>query len=378
MNDAFVARASEAIDSMDIGHFSTHGLGEMLAEMGEAHDLATVRALIERLIEDEAYGQVDAIAAGLREMASDDDGLAQIVDVVAKMARCGMAEGPVSDALVYAGRTNPSTAALAAERLAGIGDAGYAAFLVGGAYAGATARCEGLIGSLASSGNAASVAAALASVRFAYTEHGAPDAGRIADMVSDALRIDDDGVRCEAMEALLDIHDADKERTGPMIRDLAARCRACRPILATCISLDFPFSDDECLDYLDMCIEDVSISDRGVVHGAYRALRRLATSRPDRATRMLVRLAERGAHIGTHAGPVIAELGRKSPEAAAAAILSLLRRAPKGDMVESLPLMVRQAAKFSDPATTSEAVAAALRSDPEVSRHYLPLLAAHQ
>ena len=93
---------------------------------------------------------------------------------------------------------------------------------------------------------------------------------------------------------------------------------------------------------------------------------------------MLVRLAERGAHIGTHAGPVIAELGRKSPEAAAAAILSLLRRAPKGDMVESLPLMVRQAAKFSDPAATSEAVAAALRSDPEVSRHYLPLLAAHQ
>lgn len=94
MNDAFVARASDMIDSKDIGHFSTHGLGEMLAEMGEAHDMVTVRALTERLIEDEAYGQVDAIAAGLRDMASHSGGPAQVVDVAAKMARCGMSEGP--------------------------------------------------------------------------------------------------------------------------------------------------------------------------------------------------------------------------------------------------------------------------------------------
>ena len=379
LSDAFVARASAMIDSKDIGHFSTHGLGEMLAEMGEAHDLGTMRALIERLIEDEAYGQISAIAAGLRDMASHDGGHIQMAGIVAKMARCGMAEGPVLDALVYAGRMNPAAAVLAAGRLAEIGDAEHAAFLIGGAYAGATASCEGLIESFASSDRPAGVAAALLSARCAYVEHGAPDAGRIADMVADALRIDDDGVRCEAMYALLDIHGADREKIGPMIRDLAARCRACRQILATSISLDFPFSDDECLDYLDMCIEDASISDRGVVHGAYRALRRrLAESRPDRATQMLVNLAERGAYINSYAGAVIAELGRKSPEAAAAAILSLLRLAPKGDMVASLPSMVQQASKFSDPAAASEAVMAALRSDPDVSRHYLPLLAAHQ
>ena len=378
MNDAFVARASAMIDSKGIGYFSTHGLGEALAEMGEAHDMATVRALTGRLIEDEAYGQAGAIAAGLRETASCDDEFVQMVCAVAKMVRGGMSGGPVINALVSVGGANPDAAVLAAERLAGIGNVEYAAFLIGGAYAGATASCEGLIGSLASSGSPAGVTAALLSARCAYTEHGAPDAGRIADMVADALRIDDDGVRCEAMEALLDIHCADREKTGPMIRDLAARCRACRPILATGISLDFPFSDDECLDYLDVCIEDASISDRGVVHSAYRALRRLAGSRPDRAAQMLVHLAERGAYIDTRAGPVIAELGRKSPEAAAAAILSLLRRAPKGDMVASLPSMVRQAAKFADPAASSEAIMAALRSDPDVSRHYLPLLAAHQ
>lgn len=378
MTDALAARASAMIDSKDIGHFSSHGLGELLAEMGEAHDLAAIRSLIERLIEDEAYGQVDAIAAGLRDMALHDGGLMQIVDIAEKMARCGMGDGPVIDALVYAGKANPDAAVPAAERLAEIGDAEHAAFLIGGAYAGATTGCEGLIGSFASSDNPARVAAALLSLHFAYIEHGAPDAGRIADMVSDALRIDDDDVRCEAMATLLDIYGADKKRIGLMIRDLAVRCRACRPILATCISLDFPFSDEGCFDYLDICIENASISDRGVVHSAYRALWRLAGSLPDRATRMLVYLAERGAYIDTHAGPVIAELGRKNPEAAASAILSLLRRAPKGDMAESLPSMVQQAAKFSDSAAASEAIMAALRSDPEVSRHYLPLLAAHQ
>lgn len=378
MNDAFLARASAMIDSKGIGHFSTHGLGEMLAEMGEAHDLATVRALIERLIEDEAYGQVGAIAAGLRDMASHGEEFVQMVSAVAKMVHGDFAEGPVINALVSVGKTNPHAAVLAAERLAGIGDAEHAAFLIGGAYAGATMKCNNLIESFASSDNHVRIAAALLSVRCAYTEHGVPDASHIADMVADALRIDDDGVRCEAMETLLDIHGTNKARIGPMIRDLAERCRACRPILATAISLDFPFSDDECFDYLDTCIADASISDRGVVHGAYRALRKLAASRPDRAMRMLVYLAERGAHINSHAGPVIAELGRKSPEAAAAAILSLLRRAPKGDMAESLPFMVQQAAKFSDSAAASEAIMAALRSDPEVSRHYLPLLAAHQ
>ena len=70
-------------------------------------------------------------------------------------------------------------------------------------------------------------------------------------------------------------------------------------------------------------------------------------------------------------------MGRKSPEEAAA-ILSLLRRAPKGEMAASLPSMARQAAKFSDPAASSDAIMAALRSDPDVSRHYLPPLAAHR
>ena len=378
MNDALAARALDAIDSREIGHFSTHGPGEMLAEMGEAHDLAAVRALTRRLIEDEAHGRAGAIAAGLRETASCDDEFARTVCAAVARVRRGMPKGPVVNALVSVGNANPAAAVLAAERLVGIGDAWYAAFLIGGAYAGATARCDGLIGSLASSGRPAGVAAALLSARCAHTEHGAPAAGRIADMVSDALRIDDDAVRCEAMEALLDIHGADRERVGPMIRDLAARCRACRPILATGISLDFPFGHDECLDCLDTCIEDASISDRGVVHSAYRALRRLAGHRPDRAAQMLAHLAERGAYIDTHAGPVIAELGRKSPEAAAAAILSLLRRAPKGDMAESLPSMVRQAAKFSDPKAASKAVAAALGSDPDVSRRYLPLLAARR
>ena len=61
-----------------------------------------------------------------------------MVDVAAKMARCGMSEGPAQRALIHAGRANPDEAVLVAERLAGIGDAEHVAFLIGGggAYGG--------------------------------------------------------------------------------------------------------------------------------------------------------------------------------------------------------------------------------------------------
>ena len=363
MSDAFVARASDAIAAKDLGHFSTHGLGEVLAEMGAAHDRAAVRALTRRLVSDEAYGLVEAIAAGLRETAAHDDEFVRMASAAAGMVRHDIAEGPVIDALVDVGRANPDAAVPIAEDLVKTGDADYAAFLIGGAYGGAAARCDGVVESLASSGDPARVAASLRSLRVAHIEYGAPDAGRIADAADIALRVDNDDVHREAMEALLDIHTADKDRTSPMIRELAMRRHVCKPILATCISLDPPFDDDACVEYLDICIEGVSASDRDVVYGAYRALSRLARSRPDKAARLLAKLAERCAYVDIRAEPVVEELGKRGPEAAAGAILSLLKTAPRADAEAHLPSMVECAGKFSDPAAVAEAVLAAARPE---------------
>lgn len=376
MSAAFVARASDAIAAKELGHFSTHGLGEVLAETGAAHDQAAVRALTRRLIDDEAYGLVEAIAAGLRETAAHDDEFVRMASAAAGMVRYDIAEGPVIGALVSVGRANPDAAVSIAEDLVRAGDADYAAFLIGGAYGGAAARCDGVVESLASSGDPARVAASLRSLRVAHIEYGAPGAGRIADAVDTALRVDDDDVHREAMEALLDIYAADRERTGPMIRELAMRRHVCKPILATCVSLDPPFDDDACVEYLDICIEGVSASDRDVVYGAYRALERLAGSRPDRAARLLAKLAERGAYVDSRARPVIEELEKKDSEVAAETIMLLLKRALREDMEGYLPSMVEHASRFSDPAPISEAITAALESEQSAPRRRILEMAA--
>ena len=369
MNDALAARARAAICSKGLDYFDAHGLGDLLAEMGTAHDPAAVRAMTMRLIEDEAHGLVDAIAAGLRETASGDGEFARLVGAAVDMVRHDIAEGPVIGALVSVGRANPDAALAVAEALAGNGEAEYAAFLIGGAYEGAPGRCDGMIESLGSSGSPASVAASLLSLRVAYTEHGAPGAGRIADAVDDALRIDDDDeVHREAMEALLDIHAADRKRTGPMIRELAMRRHVCKSILASYVSFDPPLSDDERIEYMDICIEGASDSDSGVVRSAYRLLKKMAGGHPERVARGIVKLAEMGAYVDSRAGPVIAELGRRHPEVATDAILSVLRLAPKGNIEKHLPSMVQRAAKFSDPASVSGTMLAALESEPEMSR----------
>ena len=375
MNVEFLDLVSDMIVGKDPGHFVTHGLGELLAEMGAAHDSAAIRALTKRLIEDEAYGLVVGIAAGLRETASDGDEFIQMVGAAVDMIRNDIGEGPVINAFISVGKAKPSVACRIAQSLIKRGDSEYAAFLIGGAYASSAQQCDDMIESLASSGRSADIAASLLSMRVAYTEHGTPDAGRITDAIGSALRVDDDGVCREAMEALLDIHGADRERTGPMIRELAGSREVCKPLLATSISRETLFDDDECIDYMDVCVESVSGPGSDVVHSAYLLLKRLAGTRPEMVTRPLVNLAERGAYVDHLAGPVIAELGKTSPEAASGAILSLLKRAPKKDVKTHLSSMVRHAVKFADPASISGPILAALNSEPEMSRYYLLALA---
>lgn len=89
------------------GYFSTHSLSEMLSEAGVASDAQAVRPLTWRLIKDEEHGPVHAIAAGLRESISGGDGFVRTVSAAAGMVRYGLAAGPVVDALVSAGRSDP-------------------------------------------------------------------------------------------------------------------------------------------------------------------------------------------------------------------------------------------------------------------------------
>ena len=374
MNDADKSPAMSAVDKREFGYFLRHSLGGALAEEGIASDMQAVRSLTWRLIKDEEYGRSDAIAAGLRETAAGDDEFVRMLSAAAGMVRYDLAEGPVVTALVDIGKSHPDAAVSVAERLVELGDADYAGYLIGGAYGGAAARCDATIESLASSDDPERVMASLRALRVAHTEHGAPAAGRVADAIDTAVRIDDDEVHCEGMTALLDICGSDRERAVPAIRALAMRRHATRPELTAWISLEPPFDAAECIECLDICTDGVSAADRGVVNCTYRALKKLARDRPDDVARLLARLAGRGAYIDSRAGLVLEELGRHHPRKAAEAILSLLRR-PRGTRLEEhLPSMVEHAAKFSDSEEFAETMLAAPGSEQDVSRRCLEVL----
>ena len=376
MNDDEAALAKSAMDERDVGYFSTHSLRGVLAEAGIASDRAAVRFLTWRLIKDEEFGLVDAIAAGLRETAAGDDEFARMVSAAVGMVRHDLADGPVINALVSTGKSIPDAAIYVAERLVELGDADYAGFLIGGAYGGATARCDAAIESLASSDDPVKVMASLRSLRVAHTEHGSPGAGRVADAVDSAARVDDDEVHREAMTALLDIYAADRDRAGPAIRELAMRRHASRPELAAWISLEPPFDAAECIECLDICTDGVSFDDHDIVYSTYSALRNLARDRPDDVVWLLVRLAGRGEYNDARAGLVLEELGRHHPRKAAGAVLALFGQLSGVSLDEHLPSMVQHAAKFSDPEEIAEPLLAALESEPDTSKRCLEALAA--
>ena len=67
-----------------------------------------------------------------------------------------------------------------------------------------------------------------------------------------------------------------------MTRGLAVRRRVCRPILASCISIDPALGDAGRSERMDMCIEGAPGSDSAVVRGAHCLLREMAGRHSDK------------------------------------------------------------------------------------------------
>ena len=348
MDEEAVALAKGAIDKKDDAYFASHGLADLLGEAGIDSGHAAVGALARRLTTDDAYAYADPISAGLRDLAYGDvDEFARIAGGVARTMRRDSCQGPFVAALVEIGRSNPAAAAGVAARMIGLGDADYAAYVIGGAYGGTEKECGGLVEGLLSSGEPAGAAAAVRSLRVASMERGSPGAGRIKAAVRRAAAHDDAAVQQECMEALLCIcggnGDAEAES---MVESLAARCRATRPVLAGRIWRDSPFDDESSLRHLEACTG--YDPDRGAILSTYCALVKIGGRRPRSATKMLLRMFDRGLYDGTLAGKVLEEIGKKDAPGAIAAVIEALQE-PRYDGLDGrLGRVVGRIARFGD------------------------------
>ena len=357
MADADAARIRAAVAGKGHEYFSAHGLGDALEEAGMARTPEAIRAATGLLAtDDDVYSSIWAVSRGLREglAGDDDDEYALLVSRVAGLVRFDLARGPVARSLVEAGRDNPAAAASAAARLVELGDADYAAFLAGGAWAGATDWCASLADSLLSSGDPARAAAGLRAMRVAHVEHRMPDGARVAHVVAAALRsgaatgppgpsID---VHREAMEALLSLYPEDPSRIGPMIEDLALRRSATRPLLADRIAGGPTFDGATALRYMDICIDGAGPDDSSL-HCVCRALAALAAGEPAGVARRMAALAMAGSYRDTFGGRVMEELGREGAAAAAKELLAALRGPRGGEIRPHLPSMVRRLARHA-------------------------------
>ena len=355
MADADAGRIRAAVAGKGRVYFSAHGLGDALEEAGMTRTPEAIRAAVGLLAtDDDVYSSIWAVSRGLREGLADDDEYARLVSRVAGLVRFDMAHGPVSDSLVEAGRDDPAAAASVAARLVGLGDADYAAFLAGGAWAGAAEQCASLADSLLSSGDPARAAAGILTLRVAHGEHRMPDGKAVARAVAAALRSGAavgpclaGGVHREAMEALLDLYPEDPAGIGSMIEDLALRRSATRPQLADRIAGGSTFDGATALRYMDICIDGVG-PDNISLHCVCSALASLAAGEPAGVARRMVALAVAGSYRETFGGRVMEELGRKGgAPAAARELLAALRGPCGGEIRRHLPSMVRHLARHA-------------------------------
>ena len=341
MDDSAYEAAKAAILEKDNAYFAAHGLADILGEAGAENGSDSILALVRRLAADDAHESfLFPISAGLREAASDDDEFARVASGVAATMSHKVFLRPVDEALVGMGKDSPATAAGAAARLVGLGEAYFAAHIIGGAYGGAGPECDVLVERLFSSGKPRDAAAAVRALRMAWAEHGSPDAGRIRAAVKRALAHDDADVEEEAMEALVDICRGGDAAAEGMIESLVAERRRSRPALAARIWTNSPFDDEKSLRYLRACM--AYMDDRLVMHSTYCALAKMAGSSPGGVARMLVWMCNSGWYESDPAGMALDELGKKGAPAAVAAILDAMQR-PRGDEIDErmVPAVVR-------------------------------------
>ena len=371
MDDRAYGIARAAIAEKDSAYFAEHGLADLLGEAGVECGPCTVLALARRLAADDTYAFLAPVSAGLRDIApdGDDDGLARIVGAVAAAMRRDAFQGPFVDVLADVGRDHPDRAVGAASRLIELGDADYAAYMIGGAYGGAPRECDALIERLLSSGIPGDAAAALRSLRVASADHGLPDAGRVRAAVERALAHGDAGVQREAIEALLALCRRGDSAAERMIEPVLSGHASSRRALAAHIWRDSPFDDEKSLRYLEACM--AWGPEQYTLHSAYGALTKMAGRMPGGVARMLVRMFDSGWHHGALAGLVLDELGRRGAPAAIAAMLEALQR-PHDDALDGrLWSAVGRIARLAD---RDEAAALALRTIDERPAALAPCL----
>ena len=329
VDDRAFETAKAAIGKKDNMYFAAHGLADLLGEAGAECGPDAIRALVRRLAEDDVYAFLFPISAGLRDIVPDDEGFVHIVRRVAGKMRREALQGPIVDVLADVGRNHPAKAAGAAARLIELGDADYAAYMIGGAYVGARRECDGLVEGLFSSGAPRDAAAALRALKVASAEHGLPDAGRIRAAAERAMAHDDAEVQKEAMEALLGLCRRGDAAAEAMVESMALGRYHSRPVLAANIWRDSPFDDEKSLRYLRACMGYEG--DRYVLHSVYWALVKIAGRRPGEVARMMIWMSNNGWYHGTLVGAVQDELGKSgAPAAAVAALLEALQR-PLGE-----------------------------------------------
>ena len=379
MDDRSADRIKALAGEKDLRYFSENGLGDLLKAAGIGSDAADVGDAVRLLVECDVYAYVGAVSSGLRETAADDDEFAALVSSIAGKVRHDLAQGPVVRSLIEIGKADPRTGVALAARLVRLGDADYAAYLAGGARAGAARECDDLAGSLLSSDDPLHIAGGLRLLRVAHIEHGEPGAGTILDAVRAALRraSGDERVDCDALELLLDAYGTCPEKTGPMIEDLALRRPVCRPILTSRVANRPPFGSDMGLRCLDICASGLDgRSADANVHYVCHALEGLASEQPEGVTRLILGMVRSRAYVDKHGGPVLEELGRARASAVSRAMLEMLRGPHGPELGRHLPSMMRRLGRHADMQEAAGPFLDALDAEPAAKRHCLAALRA--
>ena len=303
--------------------FRSVSLADFLAESGHKLVTADLVRLADRLADADLSTYLPAVSSALRSIASGDGNydaeFARLALSIAGRVGLDPDQGPLRDSLVDIGSDRPDLAVSVAKRLVESGCTHQAAFLLGGAWRGATAECWGIAEPLLRSKDGEEVADGIRSMHVAWRRHGVPDEAALFVALSHVAMRHDGAAAAVILTALADIYPKARD-VDPLIEYLARRHASCRAALAARICRhSSPFDDATALRYLAICAE--APPDFQTMHDIHMALAGLSERRPADAVKIIVGHLFDERYASAAMGHALQEIGRASPRGLTRAIL---------------------------------------------------------
>ncbi|CUR51802.1 protein of unknown function [Nitrosotalea devaniterrae] len=298
------------------------------------------------IVERDLFLMLYAVSNLMQDLASSDEQFIEFLTFLLNKIKKDMAQGPIIDALLNIGKSNPTLGLEIARKLLKNDDvASYASFLIGSAVNVLPSDCNILIDELLQSDNPNHKLTAIRTLRVISKESKMNNIEKIFSILENTSKSSSKEVKVECFEAFLDLHSFDKKLSEKNIEILTKDSLECKFSLAHRIWIRSPFDESTSMKFLEICSEESNINVRQ--HVCY-ALTHFVKNQYEKILDILAKYVIRDGFGYESIGYVLEELGKVNAEKSAEIIISWLTSNRDARLNFHIPIMIGQLVSKSD------------------------------